>query len=121
MFRLDKTGYRQEKSLCFATALVKYGIFRPENYRMWDTQNPSPVWFGWFCTANHLHFIRARTTSQHGPSTGEIWVYTTTSILAEPIMWVSILFLIHKMSPNGITQLIRNQNIHKITGDSRVK
>ena len=67
-------------------------------------------------TANRLHctlylswakfsglrtsFIRARTTSRHGPSTVEIlvrhgWakvVYTTKSIRAEPIFLVRILF-----------------------------
>ena len=71
----------------------------------------------WFGMANRLHytpypswarfsgsrtnFIRARTTSRHGPSTGEIlvrhgWdkvVYTTTSIRAEPIFLVRVLFL----------------------------
>ena len=70
----------------------------------------------WFGTANRLHctpypswarfsgsrtsFIRARTTSRHGPSTGEIlvrhgWgkvVYTTKSIRAEPIFLVRVLF-----------------------------
>ena len=70
----------------------------------------------WFGMANRLHctpypswarfsgsrtsFIRARTTSRHGPSTGEIlvrhgWakvVYTTKSIRAEPIFLVHVLF-----------------------------
>jgi len=70
----------------------------------------------WFGTANHLHctpypswarfsgsrtnFIGARTTSRHGPSTGESlvqhgWVkvvYTTKSIRAEPIFLVRVLF-----------------------------
>ena len=70
----------------------------------------------WFGTANCLHctpypswarflgsctsFIRAQTTSRHGPSTGEIlvrhgWgkvVYTTKSIRAEPIFLVRVLF-----------------------------
>ena len=70
----------------------------------------------WFGTANRLHctpypswarfsgsrtnFIRARTTSRHGPSTGESlvqhgWgkvVYTTKSIRAESIFLVRVLF-----------------------------
>ena len=70
----------------------------------------------WLGTANRLHctpypswarflgsctsFIRAQTTSRHGPSTGEIlvrhgWgkvVYTTKSIHAEPIFLVRVLF-----------------------------
>ena len=70
----------------------------------------------WFGTANRLHctpypswarfsgsrtsFIRARTTSRHGPSTGEIlvrhgWgkvIYTTKSIHAKPIFLVRVLF-----------------------------
>ena len=70
----------------------------------------------WFGTANRLHctpypswvrfsgsrtsFIRARTSSSHDPSTGEIvvrhgWgkvVYTPKSISAEPIFLVRVLF-----------------------------
>ena len=70
----------------------------------------------WFGTANRLHctpypswarfsgsranFIRARTTSRHGTSTGEslvqhVWGkvgYTTKSIRAEPIFLVRVLF-----------------------------
>ena len=51
-------------------------------------------------SGSRTNFIRARTTSRHGPSTGEIlvrhgWgkvVCTTKSIRAEPIFLVRVLF-----------------------------
>ena len=60
---------------------------------------PYPSWARF--TGSRTNFIRARTTSRHGPSTGEIlvrhgWdkvVYTTISIRAEPIFLVRVLFL----------------------------
>ena len=59
---------------------------------------PYPSWARF--TGSRTNFIRARTTSRHGPSTGEIlvrhgWdkvVYTTISIRAEPIFLVRVLF-----------------------------
>ena len=59
---------------------------------------PYPSWARF--SGTRTNFIRARTTSRHGPSTGESlvqhgWgkvVYTTKSIRAEPIILVRVLF-----------------------------
>ena len=59
---------------------------------------PYPSWARF--SGSRTNFIRARTTSRHGPSTGESlvqhgWgkeVYTTKSIRAEPIFLVRVFF-----------------------------
>ena len=60
-----------------------------------------PLYQSWArFSGSRTNFIRARTTSRHGPSTGEIlvrhgWgkvVYTAKSIRTKPILWVRVLF-----------------------------